>query len=216
VAVADDQTLSFKMPAGPSGGSDIVITNLDGGHRAFTQGVIYQPSSASPPGVSRVSPRSGPKEGGSLVSLEGSGFEPESLVFVGGAPASVEGATGTTQLTIRTPIHGGDGTANVVVTNHDGQSGELPGAFAFAQPQPNTAPRIRGVTPTEGPVAGGNPVAMVVDLLDASAQLFVAGRPVPFTRAAGGLTVTMPSVASQGAPPGWGGGGGAGHCGRRC
>jgi hypothetical protein len=198
VAVADDQTLSFKMPAGPSGGSDIVVTNPDGGHRTFTQGVVYQPSSASPPGVSRVTPRNGPKQGGSLVSLEGSGFEPESLVFVGGAPASVEGATGTTQLTIRTPIHGGDGTADVVVTNHDGESGELPGAFAFAEPPPNTAPRIRGVAPTEGPVAGGNPVALVVDLLDSSAQLFVAGRPVPFTRTAGGLTVVMPSVASHG------------------
>jgi hypothetical protein len=74
------------------------------------------------------------------------------------------------------------GSVNVVVTNPDGQSVTLAGAFAFVAP---AAPILTTVSPTSGPTNGGTPVTL-------TGKNFASGATVIF----GGTAATSVVVAS--------------------
>ena len=87
---------------------------------------------SAPLRLDRVSPASGSIAGGTLVLLSGEGFGAATRVTVGGsAPQSVELLDART-LRIRTPAHAA-GPADVVVTNPDGATASLPGAFRYEE-----------------------------------------------------------------------------------
>ncbi len=86
--------------------------------------------------ILNISPTSGPTTGGTTVTITGIGFENGVEVTIGGETATlVEFGSAATAIIVTTPP-GIVGPQDVVVTNPDGQSVTLPGAFTYIAPTP--------------------------------------------------------------------------------
>ena len=86
-----------------------------------------------PPIVLSSAPPSGPSAGGTLVTISGTWFLPGVTVAVAGAPVTETTRVNSETLIVRTGPRVA-GTVDVVVTNPDGMSGVLPGAFTYLPP----------------------------------------------------------------------------------
>src|SRR5262249_6998193 len=85
-------------------------------------------SSAPAPTLSSVSPNSGPASGNTAITISGTNFSAGASVTIGGIAATNIAVTSSTSITANTPAHAA-GAANVTVTNADGQSATLSGAY---------------------------------------------------------------------------------------
>jgi len=95
--------------------------------------VSAAPYSYAAPTVTAISPNSGSANGGTAVTITGTGFVSGATVSIGG-----EGATGvtfssSTSLTATSPA-GSVGAQNVVVTNPDGQTGTMTSGYTYTTP----------------------------------------------------------------------------------
>ena len=124
----------------------------------------------------------GPTSGGTLLTITGTGIDPNATVTVDGqACTGVSVTGGGTQLTCTTPA-GSLGPKQVVVTNANGGPGY--GTFTYVSPPPT----VTAVSPNSGLPAGGNTVTV-------SGTGFIAGATVTM----GGQACTSVNVVSSSA-----------------
>ena len=83
-----------------------------------------------PPSVGTVAPNSGPIEGGTLVTITGSGFLEGATVSFGGTDATGVVVASSQVLRAVAPAHA-VGAVNVLVTNSDGQTAALSDGFTY-------------------------------------------------------------------------------------
>ena len=88
---------------------------------------------APPPTVSAIAPAAGPATGGTAVTVTGSAFDSNASVTLGGTPCGTATIVSATQITCTTSAHAA-GDVDVTVTNGDGQTGSLSGAFIYQGP----------------------------------------------------------------------------------
>ncbi|BDH09222.1 IPT/TIG domain-containing protein [Streptomyces hygroscopicus] len=121
------------------------------------------------PTVTSISPAQGPATGGTVVTITGTNLSGATVTFNGNAATNLFYNAAGTQIIATTPA-GVPGPATVVVTTSVGTA-TLPGAFTYA-----AAPTTSGITPAQGPVAGGTFVTITgTDLIGATVTL--CGRP---------------------------------------
>ena len=147
VHVASHSLMTAFTPPGPRGYVDVKVVRPDGKHGVLRDGFRY-----STLGVSKITPESGSMTGGTPVQIEGFGFQlgaqaqidskPLINVFVI-PPALIRGTTPP----------GMPGTADVSVTNPDGEQDVLSSAFIYVPP-----PEIEEVSPTFIPLSGGGDI----------------------------------------------------------
>ena len=144
---------------------------------------------APPPALSGISPAACPVGGGIEVTLTGTGFQAGAAVAFGGAAATAAVVAKATSITATCPAHAA-GPASVIVTNADGRSAALAGAFAYV-----ASPRLVSLHPGSGSTGGGDPIELTGTGFDVS--------PVPVVTfggtlavAAGGGTATSITVIS--------------------
>ncbi len=113
---------------------------------------------AAAPVVTSVGPSSGSTLGGTLVTMIGQHFLDGATVAIGGVNCTSLTVVSDTRLTCITGA-GSVGLANVVVTNRNGLQGMLTSGFEYIAP-----PVISGITPAQGPSAGGT--AVIIEGLD--------------------------------------------------
>ena len=82
------------------------------------------------PTVSSISPNSGTANGGTPVTITGTGFSAGATVKLGGTAATGVTVISSTSITATTAAHSA-GTVDVVVTNSDSQSGTLSGGYTY-------------------------------------------------------------------------------------
>ena len=99
--------------------------------------VLLSSSSTPAPAVTSISPNSGTINGGTVVSITGTGFLGGATVSVGGSAATGVTVVNSTSITATTPAHAA-GTVNVIVTNSDTQSGTLTQGFTYTTIQSGT------------------------------------------------------------------------------
>ena len=133
------------------------------------------------PTVGAISPHSGTTAGGTPVTITGTGFLAGATVKVGGSSATGVTVVSSTSITATTPAHSA-GSASVVVTNTDSQSGTLSNGYTYVNP----APSVAAVTPNAGPGAGGAAVTI-------TGTNFLPGATVSF----GGTAATGVTVVSS-------------------
>ena len=113
---------------------------------------------APAPTVTSISPNSGPRSGGTAVTITGTGFVSGALVRFGTEAATNVNVASDTSITATTPASA-QGTVNVVVMNADGQSGILANGYSFVSSddpgneQPN-------VTASASPTSGAAPLSV--------------------------------------------------------
>ena len=107
----------------------MVVTNPDGKSDTLTGGFTYiEP----PPTLTRVDPDSDIVVGGKTVKIIGEHFQDGATVTIGGKAASNVIFVSPTELTVVVPA-GIAGSADVVVTNPDGESDTLADGFTYIE-----------------------------------------------------------------------------------
>jgi hypothetical protein len=144
-------TITVTAPAHTAGTVDVLVTT-PAGTSANTAADNFTYTSG--PSVTSISPKGGPVEGGTLVTITGSGFTGATSVTFGGTSVTPTVLNDTT-ITAISPARPA-GTVDVRVVTPLGTS-------------PNTAaddfvygggPIITSISPTNGPQAGGNTVTI--------------------------------------------------------
>lgn len=109
--------------------------------------------------VNSLAPSSGSIEGGQLVEVIGSGFEPGFEVSFGGATvplADIQWQDANTILVLRHPPFGGVGPVDIAVRRPGSdEAGVLPAGFRYFR-----APRLTSVSPSRGPTSGGSTITL--------------------------------------------------------
>jgi hypothetical protein len=126
-----------------------------------------------PPELRQVGPSRGSQVGGLPVALLGEGFAEGITARFGGVAAAVRFLT-SKEIAVTTPAFTGHGEVDVEVTNPDGASSVLAGAFTY---EPKPAPEITGITPTNGPATGGTRVKIEGKNFTPQAAVYVGREP---------------------------------------
>jgi hypothetical protein len=129
-----DTTLTAVVPAHSAAGRvDVMVVNPDGQSATLTGAFLY--TAVVPPTVIAVknskAHSAGSSHGGTKVTITGTGFLPGAVVAFGGVPATGVVVVSGTDLTCITPAHA-KGIVDVRVTNLDGGTGALAGAWTYS------------------------------------------------------------------------------------
>ncbi len=174
--------ITATTPSGTAGAADVAVTTA-GGPVTDPGAFTYQ----SAPTITSVVPNTGSVLGGDTVVVNGSNLL-GATVKIGGAAATVVTDTGTA-VTVTTPP-GTAGAADVVVTTSSGPVTDT-GGFMYV-----SGPAITSVTPSSGPLAGGNSVVLGGTDLSGATTVTFGGTPGTVTaNSSGSITVTVPSGA---------------------
>jgi IPT/TIG domain len=151
---------------------------------------------APPPTVTGVAPDSGTPAGGTSVVISGEDLGDASAVNFGTIPGTIT-ADSSSSVTATSPAGTGTGTVDVTVTTPDGTSATSSSDhFTYVLTTP--PPSLSGVSPNEGPTAGGTDVTVSGDNLgSASAVNFGPGNP-------GTITADSATSVTATSPPGTG------------
>ncbi|HLX61050.1 MAG TPA: C25 family cysteine peptidase [Planctomycetota bacterium] len=157
VQVNSTSVIQCVSPAGTVGSTvDVKVTNANGTTATLTGAFTYLANPA--PGVSSVSPNTGPSSGGTPITITGVSFRTGASVQIGGQngmtsvniPAANVTVVNATTITCTIPAAAPAGSAGftmVQVTNSDNTTGGLPGAFEYTV----AAPTITSLSPNNAP-----------------------------------------------------------------
>lgn len=148
-------------PQAPSRPTGIACANSDDcwlvgdGAVAVTTNGGFSPA----PVVSGVSPDAGVDSGGTSVTITGENFLGATAVDFGSTPAASYRVVNATTIDAVSPSVSSPATVDVTVTTNGGTSALSPSdEFEFVLP--TAKPDVLSVTPSSGPVAGGEPVTI--------------------------------------------------------
>ncbi len=192
--LVDAGTFTFVTPPGVAGTPvDIAITNPDGRTATLASAFTYHAEAGEPPLIERVVPVAGPVAGGTAVTVFGARFDPELVFFLDGRPLAADALGDVTATTIAlvTPAHPA-GAVAFAVTNPDGRSAALAGAFTYGP----VGPRLDAVVPNSGPPSGGADLTITgAGFVDGVALYFGADPAID-------LALVDPNTLTATSPPG--------------
>jgi hypothetical protein len=145
--------ITTTAPAHAAGQVDVVVSNqgIDSATSANTKFTYV-----ARPVVTLLTPRAGPVEGGTTVTINGSGFTGATAVRFGGVDAASFTVNGAgTQITATAPAHAA-GVVDVVVTSQ-GFDSAITAADRFTYVN---RPMVSGLSPARGPDEGGTTVTI--------------------------------------------------------
>ncbi len=119
--IAEDEVVSS------SGSYSATALNSTTGLWVMQMATFRRPN---PPTVTGISPSSGSANGGTAVTITGTGFLSGASVTLGGTAATGVTVVSSTSITATTPSHA-VGPVDVVVTNKNGQSGTLAEGYTY-------------------------------------------------------------------------------------
>ncbi len=186
--VPSSTSITAYAPAHAVGVATVLVMNPDGQTVSVSGDYTYKLD--APPTITSVSPNGGPINGGTVVTIMGTGFKTGPIVTIGGNPTSIASAS-TTSIRLYT-FPGIAGLVDVILTNTDGQTATSTGGFTY-QTEP---PSVTGITPDGGAVTG----TMIVTITGAG---FLKGATVTFGAvAATGVAVLSDTEISATVPAG--------------
>ncbi|MDP9360481.1 MAG: IPT/TIG domain-containing protein, partial [Acidobacteriota bacterium] len=140
------------------------------GHSSMFGTMIVQAVSNPAPTISSILPTSGSANGGTVVTISGSGFSSNATVKFGGTSATNVTVPSSTSITATAPAHAA-GKVDVVVTNGDSQSATLAQAFTYAA----AGPTISSISPSTGSTVGGTLITITGTLFQSGATVTIGG-----------------------------------------
>ena len=176
------QRVAVVTPSGPEGAVDVTVINPDGGAGTLHNGFnYYDPANAKSPAPTllKLSPNSGPAQGGTSAIVQGGWFQPGAAFFVDWRLVSKsEIASGTYASLVTPPMS--EGSVDVAVTNPDGQSAILPQGFNAYSPTREVVPgpQIETIFPAFSPVTGGQIITITGAHFSDGTQLILGGAPI--------------------------------------
>ena len=187
VTVVNSSTITATTPAHAGGAVGVTVTNPDTQSATLASSFTFV---VPPPTVTGVSPASGSTNGGTAVTITGTGFAAGATVTIGGTAATGVTVVNSTSITATTPAHAA-GTVGVTVTNTDSQSGTAANAFTYVAP----APTVASVAPASGSIAGGTAVTITGTNFVAGAAVTIGGVPATGISVVNATTITAATPA---------------------
>ena len=127
VVVVNSTSITANTPAHAGGAVSVSVTNTDAQTGTLNNGYTYiNPA----PTVTSITPNSGTANGGTPVTITGTGFLAGATVSLGGTAATGVTVVNSTSITATTAAHTA-ATVSVVVTNTDAQSGTLANGYTY-------------------------------------------------------------------------------------
>lgn len=148
-------TITAVSPAHGAGPVPVMVTTPSGISDPVT--FTYEDVAADPPVVLLVAPLTGTVDGGTAVTITGTGFTGATAVTFGGTAATSFTVESDTSISAVTPAHAA-GLVDVAVTTPAGTSA-VPGLFTYT-PLPALPPVVVLVLPPIGSPAGGTAVTI--------------------------------------------------------
>ncbi|RAR42445.1 IPT/TIG domain-containing protein [Paenibacillus sp. MDMC362] len=138
---------------------DVKVVNTDGTSSELLQ--VYQYVSPPPPpapSITSVSPNHGPLAGGTPVYIDGKNFVAGAKVIWGTDREPQVTFVNNTRLLITSPGWSTSETVDITVINPDQQSTLYEDAFTYDEPPKLPAPKIKAITPANGPLKGNTTI----------------------------------------------------------
>ncbi len=200
--VVNSTTISAFAPPSPAGTVDLRITLSNGNTVVRPNAYTYLDVLPPPPCalvVTDVMPNTGPLAGGNSVAIGGSCFEPETIVYFGGIPATEVNVLGSDVILVSAPGGVAAGAVDVrVELPSQGTAFTLADAYTYAASTPPSTPcelSLTAVVSSTGLLSGGNGAVVV-------GECFVPGATFEFgSQVATQVTVLGPHTASLSVPP---------------
>jgi phosphatidylserine/phosphatidylglycerophosphate/cardiolipin synthase-like enzyme len=194
-------SINVTTPDGnPGPPVDVVVTR--NGQSGTLKAAYTYADPPAPPTVASVSPPSGTLNGGTTVTITGTGFNKGAIVTFGGSMAITIAVVNGTTVLATTPAHV-VGAADVVVTNIDPATGvidsgsgsnTLPGGYTYTTAP---SPAINAVSPNSGTVSGGTPITITGSNFVFGAEVFVGGQKATVQTTTGSyIYATTPPAAN--------------------
>jgi uncharacterized protein YegL len=120
------------------------------------------------PMITSIEPNKGLISGGETVIIKGKNFRQGAKVYFGSHLATIQSIS-STEISVLTPI-GSQGSVTVKVQNDDGQ-------FATGTFDYYAIPTISYVTPNEGPMEGGNKIAVIGSYFMPGIKVYINDKP---------------------------------------
>jgi hypothetical protein len=140
-------TVTAVAPAG-SGTVDVTVVT-PGGSTPSTPADRF--TYLTQPSIAKLSAKGGPATGGTEVTITGSGFAAPAEVHFGEATATSITVNSPTSITATSPVNV-SGTLDITVTTGGGTSA------TSSKTHFKSAPAVESISPSNGPLAGGNAV----------------------------------------------------------
>ena len=154
VTVVNSTSITATVPAHSAGAVNVVVTNTDAQSGTLTNGYTYTAIIPAPT-VTSIAPNTGTVNGGTPVTISGTGFLAGATVKLGGTAATAVTVVNSTSITATTAAHAA-GAVSVVVTNTDTQTGTLASGYTYTNP----APTVTSIAPDSGTANGGTAVTI--------------------------------------------------------
>jgi IPT/TIG domain-containing protein len=155
------------------------------------------PATVAVPAITTIKPASGPLVGGTVVTIAGTGFGPQSAVRFGHTPSPQVTLVNTTTLKAVAPSHPNPEAVDMGVTVPGKPEIVKAAAFTYAAPKG----KITKVDPKEGAAAGGTAVTVTGEQFTQNVSVLFGEEPaasIKFVDATT-LNVTTPRQAQSGA-----------------
>ncbi len=157
VSLASSTSIMATTPAHAAGAANVMVTNTDAQSGTLAGGYAYTAPHPAPT-VTAITPNSGTINGGTAVTIAGTGFLAGASVKLGGTSAAGVTIVSGTSITATTPAHAA-GAVSVVVTNTDTQIGTLTNGYTYVDPS-SPAPTVTAISPVSGTINGGTAIAI--------------------------------------------------------
>lgn len=170
--ISDTQMTAVSPPIAVGGPVQVTLNHWTNGPSPFTTAANF--NYVQGPVVTAISPNSGPPQGGTVVTVSGSGFAPGAAVKFGATDATFVQYVSPTQLQVTSPA--GNGQVDILVTVAGTASPAVP-ADLFSY----NAPTVTSVVPNAGPPAGGTVVTINGTNFTTTATVQFGANTVPIT-----------------------------------
>jgi hypothetical protein len=186
-AILSDSATSIIVNSPAGSGNESVTVTTPGGTGTSPSPFAYQAPPAQPV-VTSFTPSSGSQNGGTPVTITGTGLNGATSVDFGATPGTIT-ADSATSLTVTSPT--GSGSVSLVVTTPGGTATSTT-QFTYVAPPP--PPTVTGFSPTSGSTSGGTTVTVTgTNLGSANSVDFGAEAGTVTADTATSITVTSPA-----------------------
>ncbi|HEY4222477.1 MAG TPA: IPT/TIG domain-containing protein, partial [Myxococcota bacterium] len=192
VTNASDTAVTAVFPPSATAGP-VIVRLIDEDGQSDTSVFTYFTQAGAPPVIQSLAPAIA--NAGDELDVNGSGFDSDARVLVGGQLVAVQRASSSISLTVPnldSVVGQSAGLVAVQIENDDGQTASATFTYVPAGGSADSGPIIDAIQPDNGPLSGGEQVTIIGDNFSFNDTVLFSGQPIDFQLDKGGNLFFFP------------------------